>query len=107
MVISILSIKDKVLLGCKASNMSITELASHFGTSQQNMSKRLKNGKLTQDELYQIAKKNCKNTIHIENAKELSKDIFAGIDIKTIGITAGASTPDWIINEVISIMEGF
>lgn len=56
MVISILSIKDKVLLGCKASNMSITELASHFGTSQQNMSKRLKNGKLTQDELYQIAK---------------------------------------------------
>ena len=57
--------------------------------------------------LYQIAKKNCKNTIHIENAKELSKDIFAGIDIKTIGITAGASTPDWIINEVISIMEGF
>ena len=54
--------------------------------------------------LYQIAKK---NTIHIENAKELSKDIFAGIDIKTIGITAGASTPDWIINEVISIMEGF
>ena len=57
--------------------------------------------------LYQISKKNCKNTIHIENAKELSKDIFAGIDIKTIGITAGASTPDWIINEVISIMEGF
>ena len=57
--------------------------------------------------LYQIAKKNCKSTIHIENAKELSRDIFAGIDIKTIGITAGASTPDWIINGVISIMEGF
>lgn len=57
--------------------------------------------------LYQIAKKNCENTIHIENAKELSKDIFKDKDIKTIGITAGASTPDWIINEVISIMEGF
>ena len=25
---------------------------------------------------------------------------------KTVGITAGASTPDWIIKEVIDIMEG-
>ena len=43
--------------------------------------------------LYEIAKKNCENTIHIENAKEISKDILKDKDIKTI-VTAGASTPD-------------
>ena len=56
--------------------------------------------------LYQIAKANCDNTIHIENASELPKDLLENKDIKNIGITAGASTPDWIIKEVISIMEG-
>ncbi|MBW6409548.1 bifunctional 4-hydroxy-3-methylbut-2-enyl diphosphate reductase/30S ribosomal protein S1 [Clostridium weizhouense] len=53
--------------------------------------------------LYQISKNNCKNTIHIENAKELTKD-FMKNNINRIGITAGASTPDWIIKEVIEIM---
>lgn len=56
--------------------------------------------------LYEIAKQNCANTIHIENASELPKDLLENKDIKNIGITAGASTPDWIIKEVISIMEG-
>ncbi|GAA0076426.1 bifunctional 4-hydroxy-3-methylbut-2-enyl diphosphate reductase/30S ribosomal protein S1 [Clostridium sp. CTA-5] len=53
--------------------------------------------------LYQISKNNCENTIHIENAKELPKD-FIKNNINRIGITAGASTPDWIIKEVIEIM---
>ncbi len=35
---------------------------------------------------------------HIETASELQDDWFH--DIKKIGITAGASTPDWIIREV-------
>lgn len=56
--------------------------------------------------LYEIAKENCKNTIHIENANELPKELLENKDIKSIGITAGASTPDWIIDEVIKIMEG-
>ena len=56
--------------------------------------------------LYQIAKENCKNTIHIENASELPKDLLENKNIKNIGITAGASTPDWIIKEVVKIMEG-
>ena len=37
-------------------------------------------------------------TYHIETAKEISKEWFR--DVKKAGITAGASTPDWIIEEV-------
>ena len=42
-------------------------------------------------------------TYHIETAAELSETWFKGM--KNIGITAGASTPDWIIQEVVEIME--
>ena len=56
--------------------------------------------------LYEIAKENCKNTIHIENAKELPQSLIDDSSINTIGVTAGASTPDWIIKEVIEVMEG-
>ncbi|MDZ7798408.1 MAG: 4-hydroxy-3-methylbut-2-enyl diphosphate reductase [Patescibacteria group bacterium] len=38
-------------------------------------------------------------TYHIETEKELKKKWFK--NKKTIGITAGASTPDWIINKVV------
>ncbi|MDR3597486.1 bifunctional 4-hydroxy-3-methylbut-2-enyl diphosphate reductase/30S ribosomal protein S1 [Clostridium sp.] len=54
--------------------------------------------------LYQIAKENCENTIHIENFKELPADFIKNKNIKKIGVTAGASTPDWIIREVLDIM---
>ncbi|RBP45600.1 bifunctional 4-hydroxy-3-methylbut-2-enyl diphosphate reductase/30S ribosomal protein S1 [Garciella nitratireducens] len=53
--------------------------------------------------LVSICKKYCKNTYHIETYKDLSI-----AEIKTynkIGITAGASTPDWIIKEVIEKMQ--
>ena len=55
--------------------------------------------------LYQIAKRNCENTIHIENASELPEEYINNKNFKTIGITAGASTPDWIIREVINTMQ--
>lgn len=42
-------------------------------------------------------------THHIETAAELRCDWFKNHD--KVGITAGASTPDWIIEEVVSIME--
>jgi len=54
--------------------------------------------------LYQIAKENCMSTIHIENVKELPLDFIKNNNIEKIGITAGASTPDWIIKEVLDIM---
>ena len=56
--------------------------------------------------LYEIAKNNCENTIHIENSNELTKEFIESNNFNKIGITAGASTPDWIIKEVIDIMEG-
>ena len=53
--------------------------------------------------LFEICSENCKNTIHVENSKEIPDEIF-NKNIKSIGVTAGASTPDWIIKEAISKM---
>lgn len=39
-------------------------------------------------------------TYHIETAKEILPEWFQKSNIKKVGITAGASTPDWIIREV-------
>ena len=47
--------------------------------------------------LAQICAEKCR-TYHIETAEELRPEWFD--KIKKIGITAGASTPDWIIKEV-------
>jgi (E)-4-hydroxy-3-methyl-but-2-enyl pyrophosphate reductase (IPP and DMAPP forming) len=41
-------------------------------------------------------------TIRINDAEDLNPDWFKGIDL--LGITAGASTPDWIIKEVMERM---
>ena len=38
-------------------------------------------------------------TYHIETAGEIKEEWFE--NVKTVGVTAGASTPDWIIDEVI------
>ena len=42
-------------------------------------------------------------TYHIETADELRPEWFAGAE--KIGITAGASTPDWIINDIVKKIE--
>jgi len=52
--------------------------------------------------LYEICKKNCSLTYKVETSGELPPvDIKK---IKKIGISAGASTPDWVIEEVIKKM---
>lgn len=54
------------------------------------------------NKLFQISRNNCKNTYHIETADELQLEELKKCN--TVGITAGASTPDWVIKEVISKM---
>ena len=44
--------------------------------------------------------KNCTKTVHIENDSELNENLFTGVN--NIGITAGASTPQIIIDKVIN-----
>ncbi|HIQ48624.1 MAG TPA: 4-hydroxy-3-methylbut-2-enyl diphosphate reductase [Aquifex aeolicus] len=48
--------------------------------------------------LYHISKELNPKTYHIETAEELKPEWFA--NAKRVGISAGASTPDWIIEEV-------
>ncbi len=52
--------------------------------------------------LFEICGANCKNTLFIENSDELPKELIEDEKIKKIGITAGASTPDWVIEGVIN-----
>ncbi|WP_041607669.1 bifunctional 4-hydroxy-3-methylbut-2-enyl diphosphate reductase/30S ribosomal protein S1 [Halobacteroides halobius] len=52
--------------------------------------------------LAEICRENGAITHHIEQADELQVDWFS--NIKKIGVTAGASTPNWIIKEVVSRM---
>jgi 4-hydroxy-3-methylbut-2-enyl diphosphate reductase len=47
--------------------------------------------------------KDCTKTIHIENDTELDKNCI--LDIKNIGITAGASTPQSVIDNVIKLIQ--
>ena len=53
--------------------------------------------------LFEIAKANCPIAYFIETAKDIPSD--ADIKNKKIGITAGASTPGGIIEEVITTMD--
>lgn len=52
--------------------------------------------------LYEICKKNCPETHLIENADELP---LLDKNVRTVGITAGASTPEKVIKEVVFHME--
>lgn len=56
-------------------------------------------------QLYSISKEYCKDSYLIENEKELKKEWFN--DKKLCGITAGASTPDWIIEKIIEKISDF
>ncbi len=52
--------------------------------------------------LAEICKATNTPTYHIETANEINKDWLLGKN--KIGITAGASTPDWLIREVVQLM---
>ena len=55
------------------------------------------------NKLYTIALANCKNSILIENEKELNKDVC--MNSKKIGIMAGASTPKNTIEKVVELLK--
>ena len=50
-------------------------------------------------QLHSICERDCKDSYLIENEKELEADWFDGKAL--CGISAGASTPDWIVQNVI------
>ena len=54
--------------------------------------------------LYQICSAITK-AYHVENVDEIKKDWFNNIN--TVGITAGASTPDWIIERIKNKIEEY
>lgn len=103
-VLSIVTKKSKKLVAfntiCNATEVrqkAATELSKHVdamvvigGKNSSNTTK-----------LYEICKENCDNTYHIENAKELPEKLK---NFNNIGVTAGASTPQWIIEEAIRKM---
>ncbi|MEO2069290.1 MAG: 4-hydroxy-3-methylbut-2-enyl diphosphate reductase [Desulfurobacteriaceae bacterium] len=53
--------------------------------------------------LYQISKSVNERSYHIESKEEVSKSWFVGA--RSVGITAGASTPQWVIKEVIDYIK--
>ena len=53
--------------------------------------------------LYEIAKSLNPNSYHIETKDELKKEWFE--KAQRVGVTAGASTPDWIIRDVVEAIE--
>lgn len=57
------------------------------------------------NKLYELSKKHCKNSFRVETVNDLSlQEVFK---YNKIGITAGASTPAWIIEEVVRVMDNY
>ena len=52
--------------------------------------------------LAMICREHCDKVVLVDNASELQPEFFAGVS--DVGITAGASTPAWIIKEVNKTM---
>lgn len=58
-----MDIRQKIKACCDISGITLTQLAERLGTTQQNMSNRLKIGKFKQDELEKMAEiLGCKYT---------------------------------------------
>jgi len=55
--------------------------------------------------LAELCKKHNSETFHLQNWKELDNLMVFGKDMA--GVTAGASTPDWIIDEFVKNLEAF
>ncbi len=89
---------------CSVTEIRQTEAVSLAGKSDMMIvigDKKSSNTK----KLFDLCKERCKFTVLAESAEQI---VFPESgDIKNVGITAGASTPDGIILEVLKIMENF
>lgn len=56
-------------------------------------------------QLFTICSQYCPDSYHVESKEELKREWFEGK--KLCGITAGASTPEWIIEEIIGKIREF
>ncbi|MEW6601250.1 MAG: 4-hydroxy-3-methylbut-2-enyl diphosphate reductase [Nitrospirota bacterium] len=52
------------------------------------------------NQLVKLSKDVCAKVYHIETAEEISEEWFQGVE--NVGITGGASTPQWIIEDVVN-----
>lgn len=50
-----------------------------------------------------VCKENCDKSFLIETEDEISADDLSGV--QTVGVTAGASTPEWLIKKVVARLE--
>ena len=82
---------------CNATEERQTEAAAIAGQVDAMIVIGGRNSSNTQ-KLFEICKKECKNTYYIQTVKDLDFNCFESID--NVGITAGASTPNKIIEEV-------
>jgi 4-hydroxy-3-methylbut-2-enyl diphosphate reductase len=53
--------------------------------------------------LAELCKKHNNQTFHLQNIKELDKNIIYGKN--TVGITAGASTPEAVVSEFVKVLK--
>lgn len=51
------------------------------------------------NKLFELSRKDCQDAHHIETEKEMKKEWFSGV--KKVGIAAGASTADFVIDNVV------
>ncbi len=55
--------------------------------------------------LAELCKKHNNQTFHLQNWQELDKTVLSGKD--RAGVTAGASTPEWVIDEFVEKLRAF
>jgi len=56
-------------------------------------------------QLAELCKKHNRATFHLQNWDELDKNVLFGRNVA--GVTAGASTPNWVIDEFVRHLEAF
>lgn len=106
------SVFQEVVLKCleKANDVKVYDTICDSTTKRQDETKRLAGqvdlvlvvgGKCSANttQLASISKQMGTKTFHIEVPEEIEEDWFLGVE--KVGVTAGASTPDWIIESVL------